>query len=120
MVKFIFPNEANVYLHGTPAQKLFARSRRDFSHGCVRVAAPLRLAEWVLKNEPGWNLEQIEAAAADAEHVSRAVALTRPIQVLLLYTTASVMGNETIHFADDIYGHDATLERALADRQHAR
>jgi murein L,D-transpeptidase YcbB/YkuD len=120
LVKFIFPNEANVYLHGTPAQKLFARSRRDFSHGCVRVAAPLRLAEWVLKNEPGWNLEQIEAAAADAEHVSRAVALTRPIQVLLLYTTASVMGNETIHFADDIYGHDATLERALADRQHAR
>ncbi len=120
LVKFIFPNEANVYLHGTPAQKLFARSRRDFSHGCVRVEAPLQLAEWVLKNEPGWNLEQIEAAAADAEHVSRAVALTRPIQVLLLYTTASAMSDGTIHFADDIYGHDATLERALAQRRHAR
>jgi L,D-transpeptidase YcbB len=120
LVKFVFPNEANVYFHGTPAQKLFGRSRRDFSHGCVRVEAPLRLAEWVLRNESGWNLEQIEAAAADVEHVSRAVALTRPIQVLLLYTTASVVGDETIHFADDIYGHDAALERALTERQHAR
>jgi murein L,D-transpeptidase YcbB/YkuD len=86
----------------------------------VRVEAPLRLAEWVLRNESGWNLEQIEAAAADVEHVSRAVALTRPIQVLLLYTTASVVGDETIHFADDIYGHDAALERALTERQHTR
>jgi L,D-transpeptidase YcbB len=120
LVKFLFPNEANVYLHGTPAPKLFARSRRDFSHGCVRVEAPLRLAEWVLKNEPGWTLEQIEAAAADAEHVSRAVALTRPIQILLLYTTASVMSDGTIHFADDIYGHDATLDSALAEHQLAQ
>ena len=120
LVKFMFPNEANVYFHGTPAQKLFARGRRDFSHGCVRVEAPLQLAEWVLKNEPGWSFEKIEAAAADAKHVSRAVAVTRPIQVLLLYATASVMEDGTIHFADDIYGHDATLEMALAEHRHAR
>ena len=86
----------------------------------MRVEAPLQLAEWVLKNEPRWSLEQIEAAAADAKHVSRAVAVTRPIQVLLLYMTASVMDDGTIHFANDIYGHDATLERALAERPHAR
>ena len=54
LVKFIFPNDDNVYLHGTPAQPLFARSRRDFSHGCVRVEDPAALAQWVLADQPGW------------------------------------------------------------------
>jgi murein L,D-transpeptidase YcbB/YkuD len=120
LVKFVFPNEADVYLHGTPTQKLFARSRRDFSHGCVRVEAPLQLAEWVLRELPGWNLEAIEAAAADQAHLSRVVTLARPIQVLLLYATAGLMEDGTIHFANDIYGHDARLARALAERQHVQ
>jgi murein L,D-transpeptidase YcbB/YkuD len=115
LVKFVFPNEDAVYLHGSPARRLFARPRRDFSHGCVRVEDPIALAEWVLQSEPGWDRERIVGATLDTQTVSRVVALSRPIQVLLFYTTAVVMDG-SIHFASDIYGHDARLERAL--RQH--
>ena len=54
LVKFIFPNQYNVYLHSTPEQELFAKSRRDFSHGCIRVERPADLAAWVLRNKPEW------------------------------------------------------------------
>ena len=62
LIKFEFPNRDDVYMHGTPAQALFARSRRDFSHGCVRVADPVALAEWVLKDRPEWTRDRILAA----------------------------------------------------------
>ena len=62
LAKFIFPNRDNVYMHGTPAQSLFSRTRRDFSHGCIRLEDPARLAEWVLRDNPGWTAERIEAA----------------------------------------------------------
>jgi len=114
LVKFVFPNEDAVYLHATPARKLFARSRRDFSHGCVRVEDPIALAEWVLQSEPAWDRERIVSATLDTHIVSRVVALSRPVQVLLFYTTAVVMADGAIHFAADIYGHDRKLERALA------
>src|SRR5262249_37555908 len=58
-IKFIFPNSYNVYLHGTPAQSLFSRARRDFSHGCIRVENPEELAEWVLRDQPGWDAARI-------------------------------------------------------------
>jgi murein L,D-transpeptidase YcbB/YkuD len=61
-VKFVFPNEHNVYLHGTPAKALFSKSRRDFSHGCIRVEKPEELALWVLGDQPGWNLDRIREA----------------------------------------------------------
>ncbi len=57
LVKFLFPNEYNVYLHGTPAKSLFLRSRRDFSHGCIRVEKPEELAQWVLRGVPGWDMD---------------------------------------------------------------
>ena len=62
LVKFVFPNDSNVYLHGTPAPELFSRARRDFSHGCVRVEDPVALAEWALKGQPEWTRERILAA----------------------------------------------------------
>ena len=61
LIKFIFPNSNNVYLHSTPSQSLFAMSRRDFSHGCIRVEDPAALAEWVLRNNPGWTRAKIDA-----------------------------------------------------------
>ena len=113
LVKFVFPNQENVYMHGTPAQALFSRSRRDFSHGCVRVENPVALAEWALKENPEWTRDRIVSAMAGTE--SAHVSLRRPIQVILFYTTAVVMPEDgTIHFADDIYRHDARLDRALA------
>ena len=113
LVKFVFPNEENVYMHGTPVQSLFSRSRRDFSHGCVRVEDPVALAEWVLRERPEWTRQRILSAMAGERPVS--VSLPRPIQVILNYTTAVVMPEDgTIHFADDIYRHDTRLDRALA------
>ena len=112
LVKFVFPNDMDVYLHGTPAQQLFSQSRRDFSHGCVRVEDSVALAEWVLKDRPEWTRERIVAAMHARE--SLRVDLKRPIKVILFYLTAVVMpANGTIRFSEDIYRHDATLDRAL-------
>ena len=116
LIKFAFPNQENVYMHGTPAQALFARSRRDFSHGCVRVEDPVALAEWVLRDRPEWTRERILAATRGAQSIY--VKLAQPIQVILFYTTAAVMPEDnTIRFADDIYRHDARLDRALTSRR---
>lgn len=119
LIKFVFPNQEDVYMHGTPAQALFAARRRDFSHGCVRVADPVTLAEWVLQDRPEWTRQDIVAATTGAQTIH--VKLPRPIRVILFYTTAAVMPEDgTIHFADDIYQHDVKLERALTTRQTAR
>ncbi|WP_083438709.1 L,D-transpeptidase family protein [Caldimonas brevitalea] len=114
--KFIFPNDDSVYLHGTPAQQLFDRSRRDLSHGCVRLENPLALAQWVLRDQPEWTKERIEAAMGGGEQVK--VDLKQPVQVLLFYITAMVAPEDgALHFADDIYGHDKKLDQALAERR---
>jgi L,D-transpeptidase YcbB len=113
LVKFVFPNTENVYMHGTPAPALFSRSRRDFSHGCVRVENPIALAEWALKEQPEWTRDRIVSAMNGTQSIR--VPLRRPIQVILFYTTAAVMPDDgTIHFAEDIYRHDGLLDRALA------
>jgi len=115
LVKFVFPNDENVYMHGTPAPQLFSRFRRDFSHGCVRLEDPIALAEWVLNDQPEWTRDRILAAMHGNE--SRLVNLRKPIQVILFYITAVVMPDDgTIRFAEDIYGHDLKLEKALASR----
>jgi L,D-transpeptidase YcbB len=113
LVKFVFPNQENVYMHGTPAQELFARSRRDFSHGCVRLEQPVMLAEWVLADRPEWDREHIISAMNGTSSVS--VPLTHPIQVVLFYTTAAVLPDDGwLHFAEDIYRHDRRLDEALS------
>lgn len=106
-VKFIFPNKDDVYLHDTPSNTLFSRSRRDFSHGCVRVADPQKLAEFVLKSENGWNADTIRAAMNTPK--SRRVILKKPIPVLFFYTTAFFDHYDNLAFYPDIYGHDAVL-----------
>ena len=112
LVKFLFPNRESVYMHGTPAQALFARDRRDFSHGCIRVADPPALAVWALTGVPGWTSARI-ATAMQAETPER-VPVAAPIDVVLFYMTASVgPDDDALHFADDIYGHDRALARAL-------
>ena len=113
LVKFIFPNDDNIYLHSTPATSLFERSRRDFSHGCVRIADPVGLAAWLLKDQPQWTREQIAAAMQGKPNLR--VNLTQAVPVLLYYVTAMVSPEDgRLQFAADIYGHDAKLARALA------
>jgi L,D-transpeptidase YcbB len=113
LVKFMFPNEYNVYLHSTPAPQLFSQSRRDFSHGCIRVEKPAELAAWVLRERPEWTPEKVRGAMEGGKDNFQ-VNLTKPIPVLILYGTAVVDEQNVVHFFDDIYGHDAALEKVLA------
>jgi L,D-transpeptidase YcbB len=112
LVKFIFPNSSNVYMHDTPAQEFFAKSRRDFSHGCIRLEKPADLAVWVLRENPGWDMDRIRATMNGTPN--QQVNLANPIPVLILYGTVIVTEDEIVHFYDDIYGHDAALEKVLA------
>ena len=112
LAKFIFPNDHNVYMHGTPATELFSRTRRDFSHGCIRLENPAQLAEWVLRDPASWSAEQIARAMEGPE--PHRVNLAQPLPVVIYYTTAVVRQSDEVAFYADIYGHDAALERALA------
>lgn len=112
LVKFVFPNKYNVYMHDTPAKSLFARARRDFSHGCIRLEKADDLAEWVPRQESGWPQEPIAAAMQGQESI--AVNLKNPIPVATIYVTAVVLETGEVHFFEDIYGEDAVLEKELA------
>lgn len=114
-VKFMFPNRFNVYLHDTPARELFERSRRSFSHGCIRLAKPLALAEALLRGQ-GWTMEEIEEATGRS--TPRTVDLDEPVPVHILYWTAWIDPNGTMQFRRDIYGRDEAVARAL--RQQPR
>lgn len=112
LVKFSFPNTNNVYLHSTPSQGLFKRSRRDFSHGCIRVEYPVTLAEFVLKDREEWPKEKIEEAMqADKPKI---VTLKTPIPVYIFYSTVLADADGKVMFYDDLYGHDKILGELLA------
>ena len=113
-IKFVFPNNDNVYLHDTPSTQLFERERRDFSHGCIRVQAPLALARFVLQGQPDWTEERIREAMGTG--VSSTLRLKHPVPVLIAYSTVIVTSG-TVFFYPDVYGHDRLLDQAL--RQHA-
>jgi murein L,D-transpeptidase YcbB/YkuD len=105
LVKFLFPNAFDVYLHDTPASALFKRRYRALSHGCVRVEEPVQLAEHLLRHDRAWTRKRIEKAmrAGDETHVK----LDEPIPVHLMYWTATARENGEVAFFADIYGYDA-------------
>ncbi|MGA8221814.1 MAG: L,D-transpeptidase family protein [Candidatus Acidiferrales bacterium] len=111
LVKFIFPNNFDIYMHDTPSTELFSRSRRDFSHGCIRLEKPADMALWVLRNNPGWDMERIHAAMSGDK--TEQVNLKHPLPVWIVYGTAIVTEDLQVHFYDDIYGHDVELEKVL-------
>ncbi len=112
-IKFVLPNDANIYLHDTPARGLFERERRDFSHGCIRLEAPVALAQFVLRDEPAWTAQRIRAAM-DAQ-VASSVRLKEAVPVLIAYSTVVARAG-TVYFYRDLYGDDAVLDRALRQR----
>ena len=116
LLKFDFPNPYDVYMHGTPALELFSRSRRDFSHGCIRVEDPVALAVWLLRDNPEWNADHIRVATL-AEKTLR-VDLEHPVPVLIVYGTAVVMEDGEVDFFRDIYGQDSALEQALISHSY--
>ena len=111
-VKIMFPNPHNVYLHDSPARSLFSRNERAFSHGCIRLARPLELADQVLRagGVPGWNKDRIDEVIASAK--TTVVNLQEPLPVHITYMTAWV-DDGVVNFRGDIYGHDAKLLAAL-------
>jgi murein L,D-transpeptidase YcbB/YkuD len=116
LVKFIFPNQYDIYLHSTPAPELFERTRRDFSHGCVRVQKPEDLAVWVLANSgtPGdWSPEKIHETMTSGPD-NHQVNLKNPIPIVIFYVTAIAAEDGHTHFFDDLYGYDQKLQQVLA------
>jgi len=113
-VKFVMPNQYSIYLHGTPEPNLFEAAQRAFSHGCIRVSDPAALAEYVLANARGeWNAETVRTALCGT--TPRHVSLDVPVRVVVFYATAAATTSRGVLFAPDLYGHDARLEKLLAD-----
>jgi murein L,D-transpeptidase YcbB/YkuD len=110
-VKFMLPNAQAIYLHDTPSRSLFENPRRDYSHGCVRLVDPAALARFVLRDQPAWTPERIEAAMQGA--APQTVTLSKPIPVFIVYGTAVARESGEVFFYGDIYGHDRTLHRLL-------
>ncbi|RYF86352.1 MAG: hypothetical protein EOO03_11940, partial [Chitinophagaceae bacterium] len=106
-VKFLFPNSFNIYFHDTPAKSLFEKDKRAYSHGCIRLSEPEKMANYLLQNDPTWTPEKINAAMNSGNE--QYVKLKKPVPVLITYYTAWVDDNGLLHFADDIYGHDKTV-----------
>jgi len=120
LVKFMFPNQYDIYLHSTPEQQLFGRTRRDFSHGCIRVQKPEDLAVWVLANSntpgPGnqpWTPDEVHDAMT-AGPDNHTVSLKTPIPIVIFYATAFVAEDGRPHFFDDLYGYDQALQEVLS------
>jgi murein L,D-transpeptidase YcbB/YkuD len=106
-VKFLFPNSFNIYFHDTNAKGLFEKDKRAFSHGCIRLAEPEKMAQYLLRDQPEWTPEKIEDAMNSGNE--KYVKLKDPVPVIITYYTAWVDDNGQINFRDDIYSHDKTL-----------
>jgi murein L,D-transpeptidase YcbB/YkuD len=110
-VKFIFPNSFNMYFHDTPSKSLFGQDKRAFSHGCIRLAEPQKMAEWLLRNDPSWDREKIVTAMNQT--TEKGVKLKDPVPVFVIYYTAWVDNDGDLNFRDDVYGHDSELEKKM-------
>jgi len=106
-VKFLFPNSFNIYFHDTPSKSLFNQDKRAYSHGCIRLKEPEKMANYVLRNQPEWTPEKIEEAMNSGEQ--KFVKVKDPIPVVITYYTAWVDDNGQLNFREDIYGHDMQL-----------
>ena len=111
-IKIVFPNEYNVYIHGTPAQELFERDRRSFSHGCIRASRPLELAEFLLAGEKQtWSTAKIQEIIDQDKRM--VVSLNEPVTVHITYQTVWIDNSGSIRFNNDIYGRDGRLAEIL-------
>ncbi len=112
-VKFLFPNQFNIYLHDTPAKSLFGEDNRAFSHGCIRLADPMKLALYLLRDDPKWNEAEISKAMDSGEE--QYVSLQKPFPVFITYFTAWVDRAGKLNFRRDIYNRDRRLEALIGN-----
>jgi murein L,D-transpeptidase YcbB/YkuD len=111
-IKFVMPNQFDIYLHDTPARSLFAARQRDFSHGCIRLSNALALAKYVLRERPDWTDARIDSALNDSSTIK--VRLPVPMLVAIVYATVDAREDGRVVFYPDVYGHDRALQLLLA------
>lgn len=114
LVKFLFPNNFNIYLHDTPNRELFSLTTRSFSHGCIRISEPKKMAEYLLQEDQRWTSDTIDSAMHLAKE--KWVTLNRTVPVYVVYFTAWVDRNGQLNFRNDIYKHDAKMAEKLFTR----
>lgn len=110
-VKFLFPNSFNIYFHDTNAKALFDKAKRAYSHGCIRLSDPEKMAQYLLRNQPEWTPSRIEEAMNSGEE--KYVKLKNPVPVFITYYTAWVDEGNQLNFREDIYGHDSTIAKKM-------
>jgi L,D-transpeptidase YcbB len=110
-VKFLFPNSFNIYFHDTPSKSLFERDKRAFSHGCIRLAEPEKMANYLLRNEGDWTAQKINAAMNSGSE--KFVKLKESVPVVITYYTSWVDDLGRLNFRDDVYGHDKKLAEKM-------
>jgi murein L,D-transpeptidase YcbB/YkuD len=110
-VKFLFPNSYNIYLHDTPSKSLFAEEKRAFSHGCIRLAQPKKLAEYLLADQPEWTSAKIDKAMNSKTEIW--VNMKQPVPVFITYFTSWVDKDGLLNFRDDLYGHDRAMSKQM-------
>lgn len=114
LVKFVFPNSHSIYFHDTPAKSLFEVRKRTFSHGCIRLAEPAKLAQYLLRNDKTWTSKKIEQAMHSGKE--QAVILKQPVAVSITYFTAWVDNEGLLNFREDVYGKDKEMSKKIAER----
>jgi murein L,D-transpeptidase YcbB/YkuD len=114
IVKFRFPNKHDIYMHDTPQRELFDKQVRTFSHGCIRVHNPGRLAEILLEEDKGWSASHVRGLLAQG--YNNQVELDKQIPVHVTYFTTVVGEDGTVQHFGDVYGHDKRLASALQGR----
>ncbi|HRH60705.1 MAG TPA: L,D-transpeptidase family protein, partial [Chitinophagaceae bacterium] len=114
LVKFLFPNSYNIYLHDTPAKSLFGEDKRAFSHGCIRLNEPQKLAEYLLRNDTAWTTEKIVKAMKSGKE--QYVTLKNPVPVFIAYFTAFVDRKGRLNFRSDVYGRDSRLAKMILEK----
>ena len=110
-VKFLFPNSYNIYFHDTPAKSLFSKDKRAYSHGCIRLSEPEKMADYLLKDDSNWPPDKIQEAMNSGQQ--QFVTLKNPVPVFITYYTAWVDENGLLNFRDDIYNRDSTVANKM-------
>ncbi|WP_245957753.1 L,D-transpeptidase family protein [Niabella yanshanensis] len=111
LVKFLFPNSYNIYFHDSPAKSLFNRDKRSYSHGCIRLKEPARLAEYILNDTARYSAQKVDSLMHT--YKEKYVRVKKPIPVLITYFTSWVNDSSVLNFREDIYGHDAIIAKKM-------
>lgn len=110
-MKFIFPNNFSIYLHDTPSRSIFNESKRAFSHGCIRVENPMKLAQYILRNNQKWNSDNLQSSIESKKTIS--IQIKPSLPVYIVYFTAWIGNSGEINFRNDLYNMDNQLEKEI-------